>query len=95
MLRALDEYEISGVRTTIPFCEFTLQHESFVNGNYDTHFVQNHYAPVVNTLFKNDSPEVISIVSSLLKNRSNETEANQTSAVAEPSVDGWWKNRTK
>jgi len=95
MLRALDEYEISGVRTTIPFCEFTLKHESFVNGNYDTHFVQNHYAPVVDTLFKNDSPEVISIVSSLLKNRSNETEANQTSAVAEPSVDGWWKNRTK
>ncbi len=95
MLRALDEYEISGVRTTIPFCEFTLQQESFVNGNYDTHFVQDHYTPVVEAIYKNDNPEVISVVSSLLKIRSNKTESNQKPVTADPSSDNWWKNRTK
>jgi len=95
MLRALEEYKISGVRTTIPFCEFTLQHESFINGNYDTHFVQDHYTPVVGSLYKNDKQDVISVVSSLLKNRSNKAEPNQTPQVADPSADNWWKNRIK
>ncbi len=43
MLRALREYEIVGVETTIPFCIFTLEHEAFRSGQFDTHFVQNFY----------------------------------------------------
>lgn len=96
MLRALDEYEIAGVRTTIPFCEFTLRNESFVNGQYDTHFVQDHYTPVVENLKKTDQSEVISIVAALLKKRSNtyDSNHNQTNAVADATADQWWKNRT-
>ncbi|PWN07516.1 acetyl-CoA carboxylase biotin carboxylase subunit [Rhodohalobacter mucosus] len=43
MLRALGEYEISGVRTTIPFCTFTLNHPAFREGDFDTHFVPDHF----------------------------------------------------
>ncbi|WP_069131339.1 acetyl-CoA carboxylase biotin carboxylase subunit [Rhodohalobacter halophilus] len=96
MLRALDEYEIAGVRTTIPFCKFTLQHESFTSGKYDTHFVQDHYTPVADELQKNSNPEVISVVSSLLKLRGNKDQTNRKAAVAaESPADNWWKNRTK
>lgn len=95
MLRALEEYEIAGVRTTIPFCRFTLEHEVFINGNYDTHFVQDHYTPVAEDLRKNSNPEVISIVSSLLKLRGNNDQKKNATVVANPSADNWWKNRTK
>ena len=44
MLRALSEYEIVGCRTTIPFCEYTLKHEAFISGKYDTHFVKDHFS---------------------------------------------------
>lgn len=44
MKRALAEYEISGCKTTIPFCSYVLDHESFKEADYDTHFVQNHYS---------------------------------------------------
>ena len=43
MEQALSEFEISGLRTTIPFCIFVMQHDAFRTGNYDTHFVKNYY----------------------------------------------------
>ncbi len=45
MLRALDDYVITGVRTTIPFCRFVLTSEPFSSGRYSTHFVQENWKP--------------------------------------------------
>jgi propionyl-CoA carboxylase alpha chain len=45
MERALAEYEIAGVMTTIPFCQFAMQHEAFRTGQFSTHFVDTHFAP--------------------------------------------------
>ena len=45
MARALDEYEVAGVKTTIPFCAFVMAHDSFVSGDMSTHFVANHFKP--------------------------------------------------
>ncbi len=43
--RAIDEYEISGVATTLPFCRFVLGHEAFRTGQFSTHFVEEHFTP--------------------------------------------------
>lgn len=40
MRRALTEFRIEGVKTTIPFCQFVLKDKEFIKGNIDTHFVQ-------------------------------------------------------
>jgi len=45
MTRAIDEYEISGVATTLEFCRFAINHDAFVSGNFDTHFVEQHFKP--------------------------------------------------
>ncbi len=45
MLRAIDEYEITGVQTTLGFGKFVMQHEAFINGSFDTHFVANYFKP--------------------------------------------------
>jgi acetyl/propionyl-CoA carboxylase alpha subunit len=47
MIRAIDEYKISGVATTLPFGRFVMQHPAFQSGDFDTHFVQNHFRPEV------------------------------------------------
>lgn len=47
MIRAIDEYEIAGVETTLPFCRFVLQHHDFVSGAFSTHFVDRHFRPEV------------------------------------------------
>ncbi|MDX1419340.1 MAG: acetyl-CoA carboxylase biotin carboxylase subunit [Rubricoccaceae bacterium] len=45
MDRALSEYEVAGVETTIPFCRFVMQHEAFRSGAFDTSFVREHFTP--------------------------------------------------
>lgn len=45
MIRALNEYEIAGVPTTIPFCRLVMEHESFRSGQFSTHFVTDQYDP--------------------------------------------------
>jgi acetyl-CoA/propionyl-CoA carboxylase, biotin carboxylase, biotin carboxyl carrier protein len=40
MIRALDEYEIEGVKTTIPFHRFMMADEHFVTGDYHTGTVE-------------------------------------------------------
>jgi len=41
MLRALSEYRIYGIKTTIPFFKRVLLHPKFFAGNYNTHFIAN------------------------------------------------------
>ncbi|MCL5257212.1 MAG: acetyl-CoA carboxylase biotin carboxylase subunit [Chloroflexi bacterium] len=40
-LRALDEFQIEGVKTTIPFCRQVIAHPVFAAGNATTQFVEN------------------------------------------------------
>jgi acetyl-CoA carboxylase biotin carboxylase subunit len=39
MYRALDEFIIEGVYTTIPFHKKVMHHEKFLNSDYDTGFI--------------------------------------------------------
>ena len=45
MLKAISNYKIKGIQTTLPFGTFVCQHEAFTSGDFDTHFVKKHYAP--------------------------------------------------
>ncbi len=41
MLRALSEYQVYGIKTTIPFFKRVLLHPKFFAGDYNTHFIPN------------------------------------------------------
>ncbi len=45
MIKAIDNYKIDGVSTTLSFGKFVCEHEAFISGNFDTHFVKNYYSP--------------------------------------------------
>lgn len=45
MLEAISQYEIKGVRTTLPFGQFVFEHEAFLSGNFDTNFVKQYFTP--------------------------------------------------
>ncbi|MBD2752355.1 acetyl-CoA carboxylase biotin carboxylase subunit [Spirosoma validum] len=45
MIRAIDEYQISGVQTTLPFCRFVMEHDAFRSGQFDTGFVSKYFTP--------------------------------------------------
>ena len=43
MIKAIEEYQVEGVQTTLPFGKFVFEHEAFRSGKFDTHFVKNYY----------------------------------------------------
>lgn len=90
MKRALKEYDISGVSTTIPFCITVMDNEEFQEGKYDTHYVQNHYMPGISLI--KDEINIIALVSSLIKKENKPATTNQ-SAENRSQSDGWWEQR--
>lgn len=44
MKDAIKRYKIEGVETTLPFGQFVMDHEAFVSGKFDTHFVKKYYS---------------------------------------------------
>ncbi|MCF8273277.1 MAG: acetyl-CoA carboxylase biotin carboxylase subunit [Flavobacteriaceae bacterium] len=47
MIKAIYDYHIEGVKTTLPFGKYVFEHEAFRSGNIDTHFVKTYYSPEV------------------------------------------------
>lgn len=43
MKRAIDDYVIIGVETTLPFGKFVMNHPDFLSGEFNTHFVERNY----------------------------------------------------
>lgn len=53
MKKAIAEYKISGVKTTLKFGAFVMNHPAFISGQFDTGFVGKYYKP--NTLNENET----------------------------------------
>jgi acetyl-CoA carboxylase biotin carboxylase subunit len=45
LLRAIDEYRVTGIRTTLPFGKWALQQAPFIEGNFDTNFIARYFTP--------------------------------------------------
>jgi acetyl-CoA carboxylase biotin carboxylase subunit len=44
-LKALNEFSLIGLKTTVPFCRAVLQHEEFVTAKYTTRWVDKYFTP--------------------------------------------------
>jgi propionyl-CoA carboxylase alpha chain len=55
-IEAIDDYQISGVKTTLDFGKYVLKHEAFVSGNFDTNFVKHYFSDpqVVNSAMEEE-----------------------------------------
>jgi acetyl-CoA carboxylase biotin carboxylase subunit len=42
-IKAIDEYQISGLKTTLDFGKYVMKHEAFRSGNFDTNFVKHYF----------------------------------------------------
>lgn len=45
MIKAINNYQVEGVATTLPFGKFVMEHEAFRSGDFDTGFVKAYYSP--------------------------------------------------
>jgi propionyl-CoA carboxylase alpha chain len=43
MVQAIDEYQISGLKTTLDFGKYVMKHPAFRSGDFDTNFVKHYF----------------------------------------------------
>lgn len=92
MIRAIDDYHISGVETTLNFCKFAVNHEAFRSGKFDTHFVKNHFSPEKIKSTKEDEMEIAAIFAGkLIADHKPETKWLE----AQSPRSSWKTNRSK
>lgn len=89
-IRAIDEYEITGLETTLGFCRMVMKHEAFRSGDFDTKFVEKYFKPEV--LKGNDQPEE-ALLAAMLSALTQENKKSTTLPVTTTGGSQWKKNR--
>jgi len=87
ILEAINMYEVEGVATTLPFGRFVFQHEAFISGKFDTHFVQKYFTPEALA----EEEEKVAAIAAELAAR---VQSNRKVQLDVPVVEGEnWKRR--
>jgi acetyl-CoA carboxylase, biotin carboxylase subunit len=92
MIRAIDDYKIIGVETTLTFCKFVMQHPAFVSGKFDTGFIKQHFQPDMLKAGKEIPEDVIAMVAAAVFGESKTVQQSVSSAEA-VKKSKWKANR--
>jgi acetyl-CoA carboxylase biotin carboxylase subunit len=90
MIRAIRDYTIVGVKTTLPFADFVMQNKHFVSGNFDTHFIKKHFNAKDLEEFREDEAHIAAL---LAKHILSNHKTSMSVSSSESSVSKWKKNR--
>lgn len=91
MIRAIDDYKIVGVETTLDFCKFVLKHDAFVSGKFDTGFINTHYKPEMLNTENAEFAEIAAIAASAIFSGNSQKQEPLESASVKKSK--WKTNR--
>lgn len=90
MIRAIGDYEITGLATTLGFCNFVMHHEAFRSGNFDTNFVETHFSPA---RLEHPAKEDEALIAGLLSVISSEHKKTSHVPQEQAPISQWKKNR--
>jgi len=88
LCRAIDEYYIKGIKTTLEFGKWAVQTEPFRSGNFDTKFIEKYFKP---EYLLNDDKETEAVAALLAASIWEKEQAQTTNATATASVVSKWK----
>ncbi|MCC7050912.1 MAG: acetyl-CoA carboxylase biotin carboxylase subunit [Bacteroidia bacterium] len=94
MIRAIDDYKITGCETTLSFCRFVMQHEAFVSGNFDTHFIKKYFSPEMLTSQNIAEEEVAAIFAAKFFATKNKSSVSSNNATKSCKKSNWKLSRS-
>lgn len=90
MLRAIEEYKITGIETTLPFCSYVLGHDAFASGAFDTKFVEKYFKPeLLASELTREEAEMAAAMSFLLLETEKKPAVDPGSSVAGTTKSKW------
>ena len=90
MIRAIDDYKIVGVETTLEFCKFVLKHQAFVSGKFDTGFIGKYYKPEMLQSKDEELENVAALAASLIFSKPATNATNSSNEAVKISK---WKTQ--
>lgn len=93
MIRAIEEYDVTGVETTLGFCAFVMNHPSFRSGKFDTNFVSESFKPEL--LQRRPEPDEALIAALISVANWQDRTDGQSIPVQQSSASKWRKNRMR
>ncbi len=97
MKRAIQEYKISGVKTTLPFCAFVMAHPAFIDGTFTTKFVEEHFQnKALQDTFTHEEKQLMAAFGAHVVKESIEVQSNGSLMTnsTRNSISSW-KNKRK
>ena len=90
MTKAIGDYDIVGIKTTLDFCKFTINHAAFKSGDFDTHFVPQYFSDtsVMDNTDKNKQE-----IAAVMANYFLENNSEKASYEASANFNSWSSNR--
>ncbi|MFN8255841.1 MAG: acetyl-CoA carboxylase biotin carboxylase subunit [Bacteroidales bacterium] len=95
MKRALSEYRVGGIKSSIPFLERIMNTSDFRLGKYNTHFIENNSHELTLKTDENLVLEDIAIIAALIDFEDRQAEAMQTGTSIDRNSFARWKLRTR
>jgi acetyl-CoA carboxylase biotin carboxylase subunit len=92
-IAAIDNYQISGVKTTLDFGKFVLKHPAFQSGKFDTNFVKTHFADP--NLLKEAMQEEERALVFALDTIWQDVQSMKQKAFASRDITSSWKNQIR
>lgn len=89
-IKAIDDYIIGGIETTLPFCKFVLNHPTFQDHSFTTKFVEKYFTPDVLKQKGNEKLDQVAALASAIFYQ-NETKAKKPKAI---DKSAWQLKRT-
>ena len=92
MVRAIADYDITGIQSTLPFGAFVMKHPAFVSGDFDTHFVADHFEASMLDPSNSKEEEIAAwFASNMINNVQNTMSDVVTDNVK--TISNWKRNR--
>ena len=92
-ISAIDDYQISGVKTTLDFGKFVLMHPAFQSGKFDTNFVKTHFSEVglITDAMKQEEQALVYSLDQIWQDVQNK----KKKSFASRNITSAWKNQYK
>ncbi|MFY7668751.1 MAG: acetyl-CoA carboxylase biotin carboxylase subunit [Crocinitomicaceae bacterium] len=90
-IEAIDNYQISGVKTTLDFGKFVLKHPAFRSGDFDTNFIKHYFQDpyIVNSAMMEEEDALVHAIDDIW----NDLTKLKSTEFASQEIGSSWKNR--
>lgn len=85
---AIRNYHIAGVKTTLNFADFVMNHDAFVSGDFDTNFVGQYYSGQMPGFTESED-----MLSALMASHFLNSSSTKEALEMESSKSNWYANR--